>query len=178
MFFKNKFKMGIKDIGIDNKIKNKAILEILENTATYHADLVGGGIKNIQKIKTTWVLLEWKVKILNRPEYGQKLTVMTWGRDMQKACTYRDFEIYDENKKICVIATSKWALIDLTRNRLMRITEEVVSKYEPETKCVFNEVNIEKIKMPENFSNSLNNINYAYVHLNQYPYVQLYNLEN
>lgn len=155
MFFKNKFKMGIKDIGIDNKIKNKAILEILENTATYHADLVGGGIKNIQKIKTTWVLLEWKVKILNRPEYGQKLTVMTWGRDMQKACTYRDFEIYDENKKICVIATSKWALIDLTRNRLMRITEEVVSKYEPETKCVFNEVNIEKIKMPENFSNSL-----------------------
>ena len=61
MFFKNEFKMGIKDVGIDNKIKNKAILEILENTATYHADLVGGGIKNIQEIKTTWVLLVYPI---------------------------------------------------------------------------------------------------------------------
>ncbi len=40
MIYKETFKPGLKDIGKDNKIKNKAILEFLENIAAYHSDYV------------------------------------------------------------------------------------------------------------------------------------------
>ena len=41
MIYEEIFKMGLKDIGKGNFIKNKAILEMLENIAAYHSDLVG-----------------------------------------------------------------------------------------------------------------------------------------
>lgn len=40
MIYKETFKPGLKDIGKNNKIKNKAILEFLENIAAYHSDYV------------------------------------------------------------------------------------------------------------------------------------------
>ena len=38
MIYTENFKMGLKDIGKDNKIKNRAILEFLENIGAYQSD--------------------------------------------------------------------------------------------------------------------------------------------
>ena len=69
MIYTEKFKIPLKDIGKDNKIKNRAVLEILENIACYHSDLVGYGVNNIKETKVTWILLDWKLKVINRPFY-------------------------------------------------------------------------------------------------------------
>ena len=118
MIFTQNVKTGIKDIGKKNTIKNRALLEILENVGSYHSDKVGYGALNIEKTKLTWILLEWKLKVIKRPIYGQTLTINTWGRNMEKFFTYRDYEIYDENNNLCVIATSKWALIDIEMGKM------------------------------------------------------------
>ena len=46
MIFEHDFCMGIKDIGKDNFIKNRAILEMLEDIGAYHSDLAGYGAKD------------------------------------------------------------------------------------------------------------------------------------
>ena len=46
MIFEHDFCMGIKDIGKDNFIKNRAILEMLEDIGAYHSDLAGYGAMN------------------------------------------------------------------------------------------------------------------------------------
>ena len=61
MIYTEKFKIGLKDVGKNNKIKNRAILEILENIACYHSDSVGHGINDIKNTKTSWILLDWKL---------------------------------------------------------------------------------------------------------------------
>ena len=71
MIYTEKVKTALKDIGKDNKIKNRAILEILENVASYHSDLVGYGANDIGKTILSWILLDWKLEVLNRPKYGQ-----------------------------------------------------------------------------------------------------------
>ena len=92
MIYTEKFKIPLKDIGKDNKIKNRAVLEILENIACYHSDLEGYGVNNIKETKVTWILLDWKLKVINRPTYGQVLTVNTWGKGMNKVlCIYHYF---------------------------------------------------------------------------------------
>ena len=97
MIFVDKVKTGLKDVGKDCLIKNESILEILENVGGEHSNLAGYGILDIERTKLSWILLDWKVKVLKRPLYADELEVKTWGRCFQKACTYRDFEIYNDN---------------------------------------------------------------------------------
>ena len=155
MIYTEKFKIPLKDIGKDNKIKNRAVLEILENIACYHSDLVGYGVNNIKETKVTWILLDWKLKVIKRPTYGQVLTVNTWGKGMNKFFTYRDYEIYDNNNNLCAIATSKWALIDTEKGKMSRLTENIINAYKPEKKTVFEENSLDKVKIPEEFSNTI-----------------------
>ena len=41
MIYKEKFKIGLKDVWKNSEVSNKAILEYLENIAAYHSDSVG-----------------------------------------------------------------------------------------------------------------------------------------
>lgn len=149
MIFESDFNMGVKDIGKNNYIKNRAILEMLENIGAYHSDAAGYGANDIGKTHVVWILAGWKLKVINRPKYGQKIHIKTWGRDMAKAITYRDFEVYNSKKELCAIATSKWVLVNTETGRITRITDEIASKYQPENNSVYKEKEIEKIELPE-----------------------------
>lgn len=150
MIFSEKFKIEIKDIGKSNFAKNKAILEIFENVGTHHSDTVGYGVNDIDKNGCTWILLDWKLKVLKRPKYGQVLTVNTWGKQCQRAYTYRDFQMYDEENNLCAIATSKWTLIDIYTGRILRLTDEIMDKYNIEEKNVFEDEKLDKINISGN----------------------------
>lgn len=156
MIIKEDFKMQLKDIGKENYIKNRAILEIFENIGTHHSDLVGYGPLDIQRTGVSWVLLDWKLKIIKRPKYGENLHVNTWGRIKKKVYTYRDFEMYDEENNLCVIGTSKWALIDISTGRITKITDDIYEKYQLEEKRVFNEEELNKIEAPKCFLSEIN----------------------
>ena len=112
-------------------------------------------LQYIKETKVTWILLDWKLKVINRPTYGQVLTVNTWGKGMNKFFTYRDYEIYDNNNNLCAIATSKWALIDTEKGKMSRLTENIINAYKPEKKTVFEENSLDKVKIPEEFSNTI-----------------------
>lgn len=153
MIFEHDFEMGIKDVGKDGLLENRAILEMLEDIGAYHSDLAGYGINNIPEKKVVWILLGWKLKVIKRPKYGQTIHIKTWGRDMLKAFTYRDFELYDSENNLCAIATSKWTLINIDTSRVTRITDEIASSYKVENKKVFNDEPMGKIQVPTTFSN-------------------------
>ena len=73
MIFESNEKIRLNDIGKNNKLKNESILEILESVASQHSDTVGYGVLDIENTKASWVLLEWKVQVLKRPLYSEKL---------------------------------------------------------------------------------------------------------
>lgn len=148
MIYKEKFKLGLKDIGKENKIKNRAILECLENIGSYHSDIAGYGANDTKITKVSWILLEWKLQVLDRPTYGDELEIHTWARGINKFFTYRDYEIYNKDNKLCAIATSKWALINIETGKLARLNDEIINKYNPEDKYVFSEPDIEKLEIP------------------------------
>ncbi len=152
MIFKDEVKTGLRAIGKNNLIKNESILEIFENIGGEHSNSVSFGANDIEKTGASWVLLDWKVKVINRPLYAEKLKVETWGRRFLKAYTYRDYKIYNSKGELSVIATSKWALIDINTRRVLRLTDELRDKYKPEKMSVFNEDELEKIECPEEFS--------------------------
>ena len=148
MVFEEIVRTGIEDAGKNGLITNRAILRMLENAGGYQSDKVGYGLLDIEKNGVSWILLDWKVKVLKRPIYGEKLLVKTWGRNAKRVTTGRDYEIYNENNELCVIGTSKWALIDIKSKKIAKLTPEIIDKYELEEKSVFEELEIEKATIP------------------------------
>ena len=152
MKFENIVQKGIKDIGPNNIIKNESILEALEDTGDAHSNSVGFGAIEMDNTNISWVLLEWKIQVLNRPLYNQKLRIRTWGRNFKRAATYRDFEVYNDKNELIIIGTSKWAMINRLDHKILRMTEEMYDKYKPEDdEKVFGEEEIEKIDLPEKY---------------------------
>ena len=151
MKFEREYYVGIKDIGLKNQMTNYAFLSFLEEIASAHSDEVGYGVNDIETKKKVWLLMDWKLEVFKRPKFGAKLKVKTWARPIGKQpfSTYRDFEIYEEDKKVG-IATSKWILFDLETNRIAKITDDIIDLYSPKEENVFEETEIKKLKEPQN----------------------------
>lgn len=149
MIFTEYVKIPLKDVERGNVISDRGILEIFENVATHHSDSVHDGVNEIKEKGKAWVIMDWKVKVLYRPNYGGIFKVNTWSRENniqdKKIATYRDFEMYDEQGTLCVIATSKWVVVNIETGKLTNIDRELQERYLPETKSVFGTWDIEKV---------------------------------
>lgn len=153
MIVEQEYQVKLSEIGKDNKATNKAILSYLEDIGGIHSNMAGNGIFDIPTTHLTWVVLEWKLKIIRRPNYAEKIKVTTWSRNSIKCYAYRDFEIFDETGNVIVIAASKWVLVNTQKEKIVKIEEDLLSKYKPELdKKVFENEEFEKIKEPEKYS--------------------------
>lgn len=150
MFFTSNFRIGFAHIDTENLISNQGILSILEETSGMHSTSIGYGLNDIPNTHISWALLNWKVQVIKRPKYGDKVTVKTWARYKTKIYTYRDFEVYDENNNLLIIATSKWIFINTEKKSIAKIEDSFYEKYLPEDKSVFDIIELPKLKEPEN----------------------------
>ena len=155
MQYEKEYTIGAREIGKNNSLTNLGILALLEDIAGLHSDSVGYGVKDIETKKRAWILMEWKVKVLKRLEFANKLKVKTWARTIEKPrfFTYRDFEIHDENNQLVAIATTKWVLIDTEKGKISKIDFDLINLYNPESICVFDIEDIEKLTIPDEVDN-------------------------
>ena len=155
MFVEQKFFVGFQHINSANKITNRALLGFLEDIGGIHSNKVGFGLIDMDKTRLTWVILNWKLKVLKRANYGENILIKTWTFAKDKIYAYRDFEVYNENEELIALATSKWVAINIDTGRIIKISEGVLEKYEPENKRVFPDYDFPKIKEEETVSSSV-----------------------
>ena len=155
MIFKETVKIGLKDIEKDNILGNKAILKFFENIAGHHSDSLGYGLNNSNETHLSWILLEWKIRSIKRIEYGEELHIDTWSRSIEKYYANRDFNMYNSKGELCVIGTSKWLLINTEKGSIVKPDETMIAKYESESERKVFEEDLEKIKVPEEYTNEM-----------------------
>lgn len=137
MIFKETFKADVREVNFNQRVNNKFILKCLENISSSHSESVGAGIHDLLSEGKTWIVLDWQIKLENRPTYNDTIEIHTWSRGTNKIYSYRDFEIYSGGS-LCGIATSKWLIFDINSKKIAKPDNEFVSKYKPETdKLVF-----------------------------------------
>ena len=137
MFYSELYKPRPSDYTKKGKISFEAILQIMESVADNHSESVGDSVAEANKKGIAWILTEWRVKIIRRPENGEKLHVTTWIRGKAPASiVYRDFLITDENGSDIIEAEAKFALFDLNTKSLVRVDEELFMSYQPEKKNI------------------------------------------
>ena len=152
--FERNARVDISKVNSNALITNKGMLSLLENVACMHSDTAGCGIIDIPRTHLSWVQLNWKVKIFKRLNYGGTVTIRTWARNATKVSTLRDFEVLDEQGNVIAKAMSKWVLINIQTEKLERVTDEILFKYNPELeKFAFGpDEDFEKLKEQENYA--------------------------
>ena len=152
MIVEQEYRVKLSEIGQDNKITNKAILSDFEDVGGIHSNIAGYGVLDIPKTHLTWLLLDWRLQVIRRPNYSEKIKVKTWSRHALKCYAFRDFEVCDEQGNIIAIAASKWVLVDTEKGKIVRVSDDVLASYKPEIdKKVFENEQFDKIIEPENF---------------------------
>lgn len=149
MIVSKDFYIGYRDVDSNLKMRNNAILDLFQEMAGIHGAKCGQASGTIS---TAWVLTAYKVNILKRPNYGQTVSAITWGREIKGITACREFEIRDEKGQLLVAATSNWAHVSVIDKKLVKIDEEVARKYEVEPERTnFDEMRLKKIVEPENY---------------------------
>lgn len=170
MIFKHKYEVVVKDLNNAKKVSNKAFLGYMEEIASLHSATVGHGVNDVIENGAAWILLGWKLEVLQRCNYGEMVHLNTWVRQNERFCSYRDFELFDEKNNLIAKGTSKWVLVDLKTKHITKINDELANIYNPEYgKNVFVETNLEKIKEPkECISSVIYKVNRSDIDVNQH----------
>jgi len=189
MIFERKHKIGIDEVNRKFKMTNESILTAFQNLASFNSDVVGYGVYDVPKTGKTWIVVDWKLRVLRRPRYGEDVMVRTWGRKTQGLISFRDFEIRSDNE-LCAVATSKWMLIDLVTRKPIEITDDIIDAFGIHNELeVFIDEEFETIKPLDtydkelkinirksdlDFNNHVNNIKY-FDYLNELGFNKNYN---
>ena len=97
MFYSEIYQPGVADFDRGGKLGYEAILRIFENTASRHSDSSGDDIIAESRHGITWVLTDWRVQIVRRPDSKAPLRVTTWVRDsVPTGRVFRDYTLADE----------------------------------------------------------------------------------
>lgn len=156
MILENEYTVKLSEIGKGNKATNKSILSYLEDIGGIHSNIAGYGVFEIAQTNLSWILLGWRLQVIRRPKYAEKVKIKTWSKGVVKFYTYRDFEIYDDQGNLIIKASSKWVLLDIEKGKIVRIETQLMNKYEPEmNKAVF-EMNVfDKVCEPDEYQHEI-----------------------
>ncbi len=147
--FEDTYTTSFSQTGIHEFLTNKSILSILENIAGRHSAYVHFTFTDISKYNLTWVLLNWKLKVLKRIGGEENIRIQTWGRLATKIFVLRDFKVFNDKGDLCAIATSKWCLVDTTKGKIAKIPEDIDKIYGGfHDESVFNITDVPKLVEP------------------------------
>lgn len=107
------------DFDYCKRLHASSILDLFQDVAGIHAEILGCGHSAFLKNSRIWVLVRVKFKVLSTPEMFQKVTVKTWPLPPSRAGFQREYLIEDENGKVLVKGSSDWVIIDSETRRLL-----------------------------------------------------------
>ncbi len=177
---------------INNRLSPKAILNIMQDVASFHAEKLGVGYLEMLKNNLYWVLSRIKFDIIKMPHVNQTVIVETWPHEKGRIDFDRDVRILNENGEVLVIGMSKWCVIN-SETRTLQRTDNV--NYFGEKYCLdvnfegkFNKISFPDTELDEKFcytvkfsdldqNKHMNNTNYGNIIFNAIHNKQFNHLE-
>lgn len=132
MIYAHPFYVGVHNVGERNELTNKAILEALTDVSNLHGLTIGQSMKDRERSHLSWMVANWKLKVIKRPKVCETFIARTWAQKYSKAHAFRDYDLLDETGDVCALATSKWILTSTETGSLLRLSPEIMEPFRPE----------------------------------------------
>ena len=109
---------------MNDRLSAKSILNLFQDLAAIHADMIGVGYLSMLDKNLYWILSRIKFDVLKMPIPNTTVVVETWPHEKGRIDFDRDFRILSEDGEVLIVGTSKWCVIDTEKRSLQR-TENV-----------------------------------------------------
>ena len=149
MIYTEEIKPRISDFDRTGKFSDEAILQLLETAGSHHSDQVNDSIIEGSLHGIAWVMTEWRLEIAQRPMSSDTIRISTWVRGKAPAAMiWRDFIVSDAHGSELFRAEATFVLLDISKGRLTRISDELFQSYKPEDQRVFEEA-ADRLQAPD-----------------------------
>lgn len=150
MIYEFKSRIRYSEVGKDKNIPLSGILDYFQDCSTFHSEVVGLGIGNLEQGHHGWILSSWQVIVKEYPTLGEEVVISTWPYEFKGFYGSRNFTMKNEKGEILAYANSLWIFIDVNTGRPVKVTQEELKGYELEEKLEM-EYAPRKITIPETY---------------------------
>ena len=116
--YTQQFRIASYQTDLTARIKPSAILEIMQEMAGAHAELLGVGRPCLSPMNLAWVLTRVEVRMERYPVSGESITVETFPMPNRRVFFPRYFIFRDSDGKQIGCAGSLWVVLDVTTRRM------------------------------------------------------------
>lgn len=115
---KQEFRIASYQTDLTARIKPSAILEIMQEMAGAHAELLDVGRSRLQPMNLAWVLTRVEVRMDRYPLSGEIITVETFPMPNRRVFFPRYFIFRDAQGEQIGCAGSMWVVLDMTTRKM------------------------------------------------------------
>lgn len=112
---------------------NKAFLEVLTNITNVHGNSVRQGINYKDNNYISWVIVNWKLEVYQRPKSCETVLAKTWAQEYSGIRAYRDYALFNQKGENIAKATSSWIAVNTKTGKPIKLTDDIINVYEPES---------------------------------------------
>ena len=117
------FRIASYQSDVSARIKPSAILEIMQEMAGAHAELLGVGRSRLLPMNLAWVLTRVEVRMERYPLSGEVITVETFPMPNRRVFFPRYFIFRDAEGQQIGCAGSLWVVLDITTRKMANAAE-------------------------------------------------------
>ena len=117
--FQAEYRLRSTDFDRYNRIKPATVLELFQDAATQHAELIGVGFDELIKRSYMWVLTRIRFRVLAPFASHQRVIVKTWPLEPNRLCYRREYSIENEQGEMLIAGSSEWVIMHSERRRFV-----------------------------------------------------------
>lgn len=118
--FEKEYRVHVYETGPNGRISLYSVLDLMQDIASDHAEMLGFGREDLIRNNRYWVLSRIYVVINEWPLWEDKIVVRTWHKGVDKLFGMRDFEIFRPGDTPLISAASSWLVIDRDSKKIQR----------------------------------------------------------
>lgn len=117
------------EVDYKRRVLLTSLMNYFNDIVTEQSDNVGISIDFMRENGIAWIIYKWDIDIGRYPVYGERIKVRTEPYSFRKFYAYRKFEIEDGDGNIIVSAKTVWFLIDTSRRKPLKVTENMYDAF-------------------------------------------------
>lgn len=116
---KSNYQVKTHDVDMHQEMKIPEIMNLLQELATQHADLLNFGYDHLLKKNQFWVLSRLRLEMSHVPKWKHTLNCVTWTNGLDGIFPLRNWQLFD-NAKLMLAGYAQWLILDGTTHRPVR----------------------------------------------------------
>ncbi len=174
-YYEREYYWRTSDFDCFGRVRAASVLDLFQDVAGCHAEILGCGRAAEQALGRFWVLLSVKYEVLKQPEMFARVKAATWPIEPKGIRFRREYRLYNEMGELLIKGTSLWTVLDSRTRRPVPVTDIYPNVEEYLTEEAFPEESIKPEAVEPNefssefapkfsdfdFNMHVNNIRYA-----------------